>query len=171
MQINQAKFEDNGQSGFLLKPNSMINENLIKTCFEVYVEIISGRNLPRRIKKSDIASEPFVQVELITQNVIESCKKTKFETQKSNGNGLFPLWSGPRNASKLVTNDLESSFIRFSVMESDVLGKNFLTAQATHSLSLIRQGCRSVQLKNEFSETLEISSLLVNIEISKARNC
>jgi phosphatidylinositol phospholipase C, gamma-1 len=173
MQINQAKFEDNGQCGYVLKPNDMLSETLIKSFknyFELYVEIISGRNLPKRIKSSDYMSEVFVEVELITSTSCEGSQlnnkyETKFQTTKSRGNGLYPLWSGSKNSRRLRSHDLDSAFIRFTILETDLLGKSCLIAQATHPLTMIRRGFRSVQLKNEFSECLELSTLLVHIEV------
>jgi len=55
--------------------------------------------------------------------------------------------------------------------DEDVFGEPYLTGQATYPVKCLRPGYRCVPLKNGYSEPLELSSLLVHVEISNPHKC
>ena len=51
--------------------------------------------------------------------------------------------------------------IRFAVFDEDYFGDPNFLGQATYPVPCLRTGYRSVQLKNAYSEEMEMASLLV----------
>ncbi len=61
----------------------------------------------------------------------------------------------------------EAALLRFVVQDLDVFGDPIDLAQAVVPVSCIKTGFRSISLRNHYSEELELSSLLVHVEIHK----
>lgn len=85
MLINMARFEENGRSGYLLKPahirGGTVGKNAKKTPpMRIDLEIISGQQLPKVKGKGGII-DPFVEVEVIGLEG-DSGKKLKTNTIK-----------------------------------------------------------------------------------------
>lgn len=62
-----------------------------------------------------------------------------------------------------------SALIRFAVYNVDMFGDDDFLGQATYPLTCLRTGFRSVPLKNEFSEPLELASLLIHVHFRNAK--
>jgi phosphatidylinositol phospholipase C gamma-1 len=86
MQINHGKFQDNGNCGYVLKPNYMlkdsynplkrdrsVNDNL----YEIDVSIISGHHLPKVRNDLTNISSPFVEIECILNTSFEGIIQVK----------------------------------------------------------------------------------------------
>ncbi|XP_050292853.1 1-phosphatidylinositol 4,5-bisphosphate phosphodiesterase gamma-1 isoform X2 [Anthonomus grandis grandis] len=164
MQLNQAKFRDNGGCGYLLKPEFMCWPNFdpfdkatLTGVDPVTVElrIIAGRHLCR--SKKGIAS-PFVEVEIIGAPFDSGIKHT---TKRIMDNGFSPKWTD--EICEFTVFNPNFALIRFIVQNEDVFGEPNFIGQATYPLTCIRKGYRSVWLKNAYSEDLELASLLVHI--------
>uniref|UniRef100_A0A673G1J3 Phosphoinositide phospholipase C n=1 Tax=Sinocyclocheilus rhinocerous TaxID=307959 RepID=A0A673G1J3_9TELE len=94
---------------------------------------------------------------------------TVIEVKKDNG--LNPVWLGQMNPPKCFkVDEPDLAFLRFVVFEEDTFSDAKFLAQATFPIRGIRQGYRSVPLKNRFSENLELSSLLVHAEQVEVRD-
>lgn len=81
-------------------------------------------------------------------------------------NGLNPLWNATFEFDILAP---EIALIRFCVQDEDFLGNDPFIGQAAYPIDCIRSGFRSVQLRNAYSEELELSSLLVHINKQQVR--
>lgn len=82
-------------------------------------------------------------------------------------NGLNPFWN---ETFIFETQCPQLAFLRFVVKNEDVFERTQFRAQATYPLTTIRTGYRSVYLLNGFSEPLDISALLVHVEINVLSN-
>lgn len=65
----------------------------------------------------------------------------------------------------------ELAFLRFVVYHRDTFDDSSLVGQATYSLMCIREGLRSIRLKNEYGENLELGTLLVHVDIKVVKVC
>ncbi|RCN45588.1 Phosphatidylinositol-specific phospholipase C, Y domain protein [Ancylostoma caninum] len=168
MQLNQGKFMGNGRCGYVLKPEYMLNEgfdpstpeSVTSSCpVRLTVQVIAGRHLSRRDKHKGICS-PFVEVEVIGL----PCDESTFKTRTIASNGLNPIWN--QTAVFDVTCP-EVALLRFHVEDGDFVGPKTdpFIGQAVFPLDSIRCGFRSVPLLNQFSEELELSSLLVDVQM------
>lgn len=81
-------------------------------------------------------------------------------------NGYNPVWS---NRFDFDISNPECALIKFVVQDLDVFGDPIDLAQAVIPVPCIKQGYRSIALRNQYSEELELSSLLVHVEIHKVR--
>ncbi|XP_046842462.1 1-phosphatidylinositol 4,5-bisphosphate phosphodiesterase gamma-1-like isoform X1 [Xenia sp. Carnegie-2017] len=168
MQINHGKFLDNGCCGYILKPDcaripefdpfdkttisSDIKPLIIKLTF------IGARHLP---KARWGISSPFVEVELIGA----SYDNYKYKTGTKSDNGLNPVWS---DAIETAVFCPPLAYIRFAVYDEDMFGDPNFIAQAVYPLSNLKNGYRSVPLKNSFSEEYEQCALLIHLDITYA---
>jgi len=102
---------------------------------------------------------PFVEIE-----VIDGSQSSVFRTRTITSNGLNPVWF--EHFQFTVTRP-ELSFLRFVVEDGDFLGPKIdpFLGQSTFPIDCLRPGYRSVPLLNNFSEQIELSALLVHLEI------
>ncbi|RWS31552.1 phospholipase C gamma-like protein, partial [Leptotrombidium deliense] len=174
MQLNQAKFMQNGGCGYVLKPSFLTSNRDEKTCFDVYnkesipkhvepivlsINIIAARHL---IKNGRGIVSPFVEIEVVGAEY--DCAKCK--TSTIHDNGFNPVW---KETFIFEICCPELALLRFVVYNEDMFGDPNFIGQKTYPISCIRQGFRSVPLKNEFSEDLELASLLIHAQIKKSR--
>ncbi|ELT96912.1 hypothetical protein CAPTEDRAFT_224536 [Capitella teleta] len=164
MQLQSGRFAFNRGCGYILKPSCMKHKDYDPFASKPLasispltfgIVIVAARHLTRPGREN---ISPFVQIE-----VIESSYDTasKYKTRPCAENGLTPVW-GDR-CSFDVTNP-QVAMIRFSVLEEDMFGDPKLLGQAAYPVMSVKSGYRSVQLKNEHSQPLELASLLVYID-------
>lgn len=137
MQLNQAKFRDNGMCGYLLKPDIMFTEGFdpfdkntlvhVET-YIISIRIIAGRHLYKCKKK--IAS-PFVEVEIIGAPFDSG---VKFVTTRILDNGLNPKWTD--KAFEFEVANPHFALLRFLVQDEDVFGEPNFIGQATYPVSI-----------------------------------
>ncbi|XP_068096782.1 1-phosphatidylinositol 4,5-bisphosphate phosphodiesterase eta-2 isoform X3 [Hyperolius riggenbachi] len=166
LQLNRAKFNSNGNCGYVLKPKCMchgaFNPNLddplpgqLKK--QLVLRIISGQQLPKP-KDSMLGDrgeiiDPFVEVEIIGLPV--DCFKE--QTRVVDDNGFNPMWE---ETLVLTVHMPEISLIRFLVWDHDPIGRDFI-GQRTISFSSMMPGYRHVYL-----EGMEEASIFVHIAIN-----
>ncbi|CAJ0948809.1 unnamed protein product, partial [Mesorhabditis belari] len=169
MQLNQGKFLANGQCGYVLKPAYMIDPNYdplqaekVQTSspISLSVTVVGGRHLSRKDKNKGICS-PYVEVEVVGLD----CDNATFKTRTATSNGLNPIW---KETFDFNVHCPEVALLRFLVEDGDFVGPKTdpFIGQAVFPLDSIRTGYRSVPLRNQFSEDLELSSLLVLVKIT-----
>ncbi|XP_054169332.1 1-phosphatidylinositol 4,5-bisphosphate phosphodiesterase gamma-1-like [Oppia nitens] len=169
MQLNEAMFMQNGRCGYVLKPQYMFEDNFNPyekpTDFHNFnpivltVRVISARNLRKALK--GIVS-PSIEIEII--GVDYDCRKCM--TRVVQDNGLNPIWSSETFVFNITCPQL--AFIRFLVCHLDTFDDSSFVGHSTLPITCLRTGYRSIQLKNEYSEELELSTLLIHIDIRKA---
>ncbi|KAJ8937421.1 hypothetical protein NQ318_007880 [Aromia moschata] len=133
MQLNQAKFRDNGACGYLLKPDFMFSDEFDpfdkNTLVDVQpltisMRVIAGRHLCR--SKRGIAS-PFVEVEVIGAPFDSG---VKLVTKRILDNGFNPRWSD--EICEFVVANPHFALLRFVVQDEDVFGEPNFIGQATY---------------------------------------
>lgn len=168
MQVNQARFLTNGGCGYVLKPWFMMNSGVSfddilsgrihNKGILLSVTVIAGRNLCSEGRMMGVV-RPFVVVEIIGLPLDNRKQRTKAVDED---NGLNPSWN--EAAMKFDVSCPDMAFLRFEVL-SEVNDSKTTIAQATFPVSGLRKGYRSVPLKNIYSEPLDMSSLLVYVDI------
>ncbi|XP_077313798.1 1-phosphatidylinositol 4,5-bisphosphate phosphodiesterase eta-2 isoform X1 [Lithobates pipiens] len=166
LQLNRAKFNSNGNCGYVLKPKCMchgaFNPNSedplpgqLKK--QLVLRIISGQQLPKP-KDSMLGDrgeiiDPFVEVEIIGLPV--DCFKE--QTRVVDDNGFNPMWE---ETLVFTIHMPEVSLIRFLVWDHDPIGRDFI-GQRTLSFTSMMPGYRHVYL-----EGMEEASIFVHIAIN-----
>uniref|UniRef100_A0A8C2BC84 Phosphoinositide phospholipase C n=1 Tax=Cyprinus carpio TaxID=7962 RepID=A0A8C2BC84_CYPCA len=168
MQLNSALFSLNGGTGYVLKPEWMRDPTKKKPAKQtIRIRVMAARHLP----SPDHIVSPFVQVELWPYTGGQA-DDYSFKTTLFKDNGLNPVWLGQMNPPKCFkVDEPDLAFLRFVVFEEDTFSDAKFLAQATFPIRGIRQGYRSVPLKNRFSENLELSSLLVHVQQVEGSSC
>ncbi|XP_052233156.1 1-phosphatidylinositol 4,5-bisphosphate phosphodiesterase gamma-1-like [Dreissena polymorpha] len=164
MQVNQGRFLMNGMCGYVLQPDCIWSEGYspfdkrsVKVDpMTISVTVIGARHLMRPKQK---LGNPFVEIEIVGLD----CDNNKWKTLSTQMNGLNPVWSKQTTDFDIHCPDL--ALIRFVVNDEDTFGEPKFLGQATFPVKCLRTGYRSVPLKNEYSEPLELSALLVHVDI------
>uniref|UniRef100_A0A8B9X1T6 1-phosphatidylinositol 4,5-bisphosphate phosphodiesterase gamma n=1 Tax=Bos mutus grunniens TaxID=30521 RepID=A0A8B9X1T6_BOSMU len=151
MQMNQALFLAGGHCGYVLQPSVMRDEAFdpfdksslrgLEPC-AICIEVGRGRG--------------GAEYDSIKQ-------KTEFVVD----NGLNPVW--PAKPFHFQISNPEFAFLRFVVYEEDMFSDQNFLAQATFPVKGLKTGYRAVPLKNNYSEGLELASLLVKIDVFPAK--
>ena len=152
MQINQAKFLDNGKCGYLLRPQFMFKDEYLPSdpgapgiasvaAMDLTVRVMAARHL---MKPKGMAS-PFVEVEVIGADY----DNVKLKTKVVQDNGFNPVWDESFNLRILnpdlalirlttILNSLSCNLLRFCVYDEDMFGDpNFLGAATLPALCLL----------------------------------
>ncbi|XP_064132157.1 1-phosphatidylinositol 4,5-bisphosphate phosphodiesterase gamma-1 isoform X4 [Loxodonta africana] len=169
MQMNQALFLTGGHCGYVLQPSTMRDEafdpfdksslRVPEPC-AICIEVLGARHLPKNGRGIVC---PFVEIEVAGAEYDNTKQKTEFVVD----NGLNPMW--PAKPFQFQISNPEFAFLRFVVYEEDMFSDQNFLAQATFPLKGLKTGYRAVPLKNNYSEDLELASLLVKIQIFPAK--
>ncbi|GMR36192.1 hypothetical protein PMAYCL1PPCAC_06387, partial [Pristionchus mayeri] len=166
MQLNNGKFLANGRCGYVLKPTYMLDETFNPLRGEdvtgsvpitLHIRVVAGRHLSRKDKNKGICS-PFVEIEVLGL----PCDERNTRTNTITSNGLNPFWN---EEFSMYIRCPEIALLRFVVEDGDFVGPKTdpFIGQAVFPVDSIRAGYRSIPLKNQYSEELELSSLLVHV--------
>ena len=159
-------FADNGNSGFVLKPEILRNPHLgfdpknvetMRNKKQFRLIVIGAQNLPTEDNNliEDI-SDPYVSVQICGVPADENKGKTR--TVKNNG--FNPIWN---HEFKFLVNCPELAFVRFKVMDDD-LGNDDEIGWYTIRFENILPGYRHIQLENPSKKgTLFIYSEIENL--------
>ncbi|XP_058535204.1 1-phosphatidylinositol 4,5-bisphosphate phosphodiesterase gamma-1 isoform X1 [Ochotona princeps] len=169
MQMNQALFMAGGHCGYVLQPSTMRDEAFdpfdksslrgLEPC-AICIEVLGARHLPKNGRGIVC---PFVEIEVAGAEYDSTKQKTEFVVD----NGLNPMWP-PKSFHFQISNP-EFAFLRFVVYEEDMFSDQNFLAQATFPVKGLKTGYRAVPLKNNYSEDLELASLLIKIDIFPAK--
>uniref|UniRef100_A0A8C4NAW4 1-phosphatidylinositol 4,5-bisphosphate phosphodiesterase gamma n=1 Tax=Equus asinus asinus TaxID=83772 RepID=A0A8C4NAW4_EQUAS len=165
MQMNQALFMAGGHCGYVLQPSTMRDEAFdpfdksslrgLEPC-AICIEVLGARHLPKNGRGIVC---PFVEIEVAGAEYDSTKQKTEFVVD----NGLNPVW--PAKPFHFQISNPEFAFLRFVVYEEDMFSDQNFLAQATFPVKGLKTGYRAVPLKNNYSEDLELASLLVKIDV------
>ena len=162
MELNEALFNDNGNCGYVLKPDILLdpklgfnplNTSTMKNKRILEIKIISGQNLPRARDLVKDITDPYVKVSIF--GVPSDCYEKKTKSIKDNG--VNPIWN---HDFKFLINCPELAIVRFTVRDDDV-GKDQLIGNFAIRLLSMKSGYRHVRLKNKESK----GTLFVGIKI------
>ncbi|KAL3182846.1 hypothetical protein MRX96_034483 [Rhipicephalus microplus] len=154
MQLNQGRFLQNGRCGYVLRPDFMHDDgydpydrSTLKSVHPVTlsIKVIAARHL---MKSGRGIVSPFVEVEIVGADY-DSCK---YKTGTIPDNGLNPVWN---EAYMFDICNPSVALLRFVVQDEDMFGDPNFLGQVTAAFPL----------KNEYSEELELASLLVHLEM------
>jgi hypothetical protein len=169
--VNDGRFLDNGNSGYVLKPKYLRDEKSgfnpngkIKPVKTLNITIISGWQLPKVQGKEDKQSgeiiDPYVKIK-IRGSPLDEGKSQKTKVVKNNG--FNPVWNADFKF-PLCYPDLAILFL--SVSDADVISSDDFIGQYAISVSNIREGYRSVPLKDARGHTYEKASLFVYVKFT-----
>ncbi|XP_063153235.1 1-phosphatidylinositol 4,5-bisphosphate phosphodiesterase gamma-1 isoform X2 [Candoia aspera] len=165
MQMNQALFMSGGRCGFVLQPANMrddifdpFDKNTLRGMvpLSISIEVLGARHLPKNGRGIVC---PFVEVEVSGADYDNAKQKTEMVVD----NGLNPAWA--QKTFQFHVSNPDFAFLRFVVYEEDMFSDQNFLAQATFLVKGLKTGYRAVPLKNNYSEDLELASLLVKIDI------
>jgi hypothetical protein len=182
--LNQGFFRRNGDSGYILKPEYLLNPSKQpRPRMKLRVNIISGQNLPR---SNDLATTVNPHVTVSIHGVSEAHKNSVTEKHTASvvGNGFNPIWN---EVFEFNVDDIELTQIAFRVFHS-ILGDRRKSSSQKHNLELsagtddliaiaaypiidLRPGFRQVQLcdlKGERQANFAFVSLFVHIALTEA---
>ncbi|KAM8920386.1 1-phosphatidylinositol 4,5-bisphosphate phosphodiesterase gamma-1 isoform 2-T2 [Lycaon pictus] len=169
MQMNQALFMAGGHCGYVLQPSTMRDETFDPfdksslrglEPYAICIEVLGARHLPKNGRGIVC---PFVEIEVAGAEYDSIKQKTEFVVD----NGLNPVW--PAKPFHFQISNPEFAFLRFVVYEEDMFSDQNFLAQATFPVKGLKTGYRAVPLKNNYSEDLELASLLVKIDVFPAK--
>ncbi|XP_046727343.1 1-phosphatidylinositol 4,5-bisphosphate phosphodiesterase eta-2a isoform X2 [Silurus meridionalis] len=166
LQLNRAKFNTNGNCGYVLKPeymcegpfNPLLEDPLPgQMRKQLVVKIISGQQLPKP-KDSMLGDrgeiiDPFVEVEIIGLP-IDCCKE---QTRVVDDNGFNPMWE---ETLVFTVQMAEIALVRFLVWDHDPIGQDFI-GQRTIAFNSMMPGYRHVYL-----EGMEEASIFVHVAVN-----
>uniref|UniRef100_A0A8C4N6U6 1-phosphatidylinositol 4,5-bisphosphate phosphodiesterase gamma n=1 Tax=Equus asinus asinus TaxID=83772 RepID=A0A8C4N6U6_EQUAS len=166
MQMNQALFMAGGHCGYVLQPSTMRDEafdpfdkSSLRSSLPA-LQVLGARHLPKNGRGIVC---PFVEIEVAGAEYDSTKQKTEFVVD----NGLNPVW--PAKPFHFQISNPEFAFLRFVVYEEDMFSDQNFLAQATFPVKGLKTGYRAVPLKNNYSEDLELASLLVKIDVFPAK--
>uniref|UniRef100_A0A914NEU5 C2 domain-containing protein n=1 Tax=Meloidogyne incognita TaxID=6306 RepID=A0A914NEU5_MELIC len=158
----EEKQKENNLNGII--NNKINNSSTLFTSNKpiiLIITIIAGRHLTRKsgYDKGGICS-PYVEIELLGFGNDSQIQKTNTICT----NGLSPVWQ-ERFYFKIKYPEM--GLLRFFVEDGDFVGPKTdpFIGQAIFPIDCIRPGFRSISLLNQFNEPLELSALLVHVEI------
>lgn len=161
LHMNNARFRQNGNCGYVLKPDLDRKDPVMLT-----IRILEARHLTSGRPHKEAILQPHVKVNIYGAQ--QDC--SQMETLTHEGvkdkidklNGFHPIWNCKFDPKIICQPKL--AIIDFSVMEVNELAESFL-GHASFPLSCCRSGVRSMMLRNEMDGALPIAKLLVDISL------
>uniref|UniRef100_T1K4Q4 Phosphoinositide phospholipase C n=1 Tax=Tetranychus urticae TaxID=32264 RepID=T1K4Q4_TETUR len=160
--IYKAMFEQNGRTGYVLKPSVMRDRNHMAFdrfnpwekefdglyAIDLTIQIISGQYVCPDVNNGS----PQVEVEIIGLPVDCAKQRTKLVQR----NSLNPIWNNTF-VFRIVFTDL--AFIRFAVID---LGTNHLASHRVVPVKSLKPGYRHLRLQSPQNQPLPLSTLFIN---------
>ncbi|TFK04430.1 1-phosphatidylinositol 4,5-bisphosphate phosphodiesterase delta-1 [Platysternon megacephalum] len=169
MDVYQGRFQDNGFSGYVLKPRFLrdkqskfnpksITEGAWWMQKKLQIKIISGQQLPKVNKSKNSIVDPRVTVEIHGVQRDNGKKQTKV----IENNGFNPKWDEEFGFDIDVP---ELALVRFVVEDFDVSTKNDFIGQYTIPFTCLKQGYRHIHLLTKNGDPYPSAMLFVHINI------
>jgi hypothetical protein len=173
MILNDGRFRQNGNCGYVLKPPAVLGNGKVvqEKPITVKVRFLSGSCLPKpRGEKAGEHIDPYVQVTfhdiVFNKEGKESYKSSSYTTSTINDNGYCPAWDEEDFHSFSIYAPCVA-MMQISLWEADV-GLDDAVADASIPLSCLRKGYRSVMLhdkKGGRSGVFGFATLLAEIQV------
>ena len=130
----------------------------ISYCFSTVLEVRSFCLVSLSFLPFSLSHSPFLSLSVPLSSLPPSLPPTE-------DNGFNPVWN---EGCEFEVFNPELALIRFVAQDEDVFGDPNFIGQATFPVISLRPGFRSVPLKNQYNDDLELSTLLVHVEIRTA---
>ncbi|XP_070782805.1 1-phosphatidylinositol 4,5-bisphosphate phosphodiesterase delta-3-A-like [Enoplosus armatus] len=175
MDLNQGRFLQNGQCGYILKPPFMYQPN---TTFNpenvgggpghrpvlLTVQVISAQQLPKpEWDKPSSIVDPQVWVEIHGVPIDNNKKKT----HHVDNNGFNPRWDCTFNFTVHVP---DLALVRFMVEDHDYTSSNDFLGQYTLPFTTLRTGYRHVRLLKLDGSSLLPASLFIHVKVTPCQS-
>ncbi|KAK3593089.1 hypothetical protein CHS0354_038127 [Potamilus streckersoni] len=160
MALNTAIFEQNGRSGYVLKPAVMWDKSHVmynhfnpwdKEFDGLHATILTLHLISGQYVSSNYTASVQVEVEII--GIPVDCAKHKAKVISRNS--LNPIWNDVFTF-QVMFSDL--AFIRFVVVDTST---NHMVAQRVIPLKCLRPGYRHVRLRSPNNQPLELATLFI----------
>ncbi|XP_036595446.1 1-phosphatidylinositol 4,5-bisphosphate phosphodiesterase delta-1 isoform X4 [Trichosurus vulpecula] len=167
MDVYQGRFQDNGFSGYVLKPaflrdpNSKFNPRAVAegpwwNRKRLRVQVISGQQLPKVNKNKNSIVDPKVTVEI--HGV--SRDNASLQTTVVSNNGFNPRWD---KEFQFEVDVPELALVRFVVEDYDASSKNDFVGQCTIPFFSLKKGYRHIHLLSKNGDQYPSATLFVKI--------
>ncbi|XP_062504200.1 inactive phospholipase C-like protein 2 isoform X2 [Corticium candelabrum] len=168
MDLNQGRFQINGKSGYVLKPEILRTEvshvdvngkHPIPGVLPqlMTIKVISGQQVPKPPgsgAKGEVI-DPFVSVQVF--GIPSDSTSTRTSTVKNNG--FNPTWD---STFKFLLKFPDVAMVRFSVLDDDFVGDDFI-GQYSVPVPSIQPGYRHIPLYSKSGEVLKNSTVFVHV--------
>lgn len=169
--LNDGRFRENGNCGYVLKPESLRSSNTSPSLpLKLKLKVLCGTCLPksRGDKKGEII-DPYVQVTLYDINDQGKDSISNQNTHSVANNGLNPIWLQD-SPFRFHVFSPDIAMLQLTVWDKDVATYDKFIGSASIPTSCIREGLRSVRLfdaNNKRNGAFECASLLVDVEVKR----
>jgi Ca2+-binding EF-hand superfamily protein len=166
MRMNQIMFERNGRCGYILKPKRLRDKLHIvdyvnsKPTHHVQLSILSGRHIPKPLgsEKGEVI-DPYVSISLRgppPDNV-------EFKTQTVWDNGFNPVWN---ETFQFYVHHMDMTMLRLTVCDANSVASDIFLCENIIPMDSVRNGLRSVPLRNEQANFVDACDLIINIKVT-----
>lgn len=175
MDLNQGRFLQNGECGYILKPaflcqpDSTFNPENVgggpgHRPVMLTVRVISAQQLPKpEWDKPSSIVDPQVWVEIHGAPIDNNKKKTHYVEN----NGFNPRWDCTFNFTVHVP---DLALVRFLVEDHDYTSRNDFLGQFTLPFTSVRTGYRHVRLLKMDGSSLSPASLFIHVKVTPCQN-
>lgn len=185
MELNMAFFNQNGRSGYILKPPPLRIKGKEKEAatkmhkYELDISIISIQQLPKlSVEDDDAGIDPCVEVQVISPVPNSSCssppQSTKRRTKVVKGNGFNPVYHEEFKISFQAPGEmLDLCFLRLLVIDAGYGSGNSgkeedgVIGKVSVSLGCLQPGYRHLPLHDDSGQQLLFASIFIKSSISK----
>ncbi|KAI6654227.1 hypothetical protein LOD99_626 [Oopsacas minuta] len=170
MQLNQAKFEYNGNCGYLLKPELLRNADIT---FDPFSQTQPGNNVPTVLELKIISAQYLgaffkdvqVQCELFGLPA-DTCRGQKHKNKWTKFvpyNGVLASWDyekdKPIQFPRIICEEL--ALLRLAVVDDN----NNLVAHKVLPVNYLETGFRHIFLRDKYNHSIPLASLFVHIKL------
>lgn len=175
LRLNDGRFRTNGNCGYVLKPQNMLQDRYIESFSEpisLEVQILSASRLPKpKGQKRGECIDPYVEVTLWDVNPQDGkeIKKVAY-TNTVRNNGFYPIFSSDNSSFQFSVQSQHIAMLQFTVWDSDHGKNDDFIGSAAVPISCLRNGFRSVRLfdmNNTVSGAFDFANLLVEIKVER----
>ncbi|XP_074055368.1 1-phosphatidylinositol 4,5-bisphosphate phosphodiesterase delta-1 isoform X2 [Macrotis lagotis] len=169
MDLYRGRFQDNGFSGYILKPaflrdpSSKFNPRAVAegpwwNRKRLHVRVISGQQLPKvsKSKNSIVDAKVIVEIHGVARD------NSSKQTAVISNNGFNPRWDKELQFEVDVP---ELALVRFLVEDYDASSKNDFVGQCTIPFFSLKQGYRHIHLLSKNGDLYPSATLFVKINI------
>eukprot|EP00755_Sulcionema_specki_P035951 Sspe_Gene.22006::Locus_8305_Transcript_1_1_Confidence_1.000_Length_1290::g.22006::m.22006/K05857/PLCD; phosphatidylinositol phospholipase C, delta len=153
-----ARFADNGNCGYLLKPVNLRDPAVRYDAYpdpcEVTIRVISAWMLPKpdRRERGEVV-DPFVEIALFGPG-----SPQVYATKVVHNNGFNPRWLDEEHTFRVASLELSTFVVQVKDNSGSLLGEAILPA------AMLRSGYRALPLHDKFMDAIYDSGVMVRIK-------